>query len=344
MKGSNISWLREYFRGINGKDDESRVIDLFSDDSRKEELKELLSGQFDELMKSRELPGKNLDHILHRIHYNINMSDRRKSSSRSHVIFRRLYRVAAAIMLPLLFFWGIRGFIDHRQHSNAFAEIHAPGWTRINFTLPDGSTGWLQSKSVLRYKVDFEKDRKVELEGEAFFDVKSDSKNPFIVDAGEIAVKVHGTRFNVTSWRDDKNIEVVLEEGKIELVSEDSNSSIFLEPSELAVFDRGVKTIVTEVVEANKYLSWTEGKLVFRNDPLDVVERRIERWYNVDVEVTGSFADDFRLRATFVDESLEEVLEILKKSLKVDYVIENQGLISDSTYGRKKVKIMIKNS
>lgn len=347
MKGNNIGWLSGYFRGKN-VEDEPRVNELFCDDNRKEDLKELLSVQFAELMTSKDKPAKNLDHILHKIHYNINLSTGNSSSAAcTHgltVILRWSYRAAAIIILPILLFWGVRGYLDHRHFTSAVAEIHAPGWSRTSFTLPDGSTGWLNSKSVLRYKVDFNNDRKVELEGEAFFDVKSDSRKPFVVDAGDISVKVHGTRFNVSSWTDEDKIEVVLEEGKIELMQDDSDSTWFLKPNELAIIDRAGKNIITETVEPNKYLSWTEGKLVFRNDPLAVVEKRLERWYNVDVDVSGSFAQDFRLRATFVDESLEEVLEILKKSLKVDYAIEHQGLIGDSTYGRKKVRIMIKNN
>ena len=66
------------------------------------------------------------------------------------------------------------------------------------------------------------------------------------------------------------------------------------------------------------------GKLVFRNDPLDVIARRLERWYNIDVEINGNITEDLRLRATFIDEDLEEVLGLLRRSLPIEYRIENR--------------------
>ena len=73
---------------------------------------------------------------------------------------------------------------------------------------------------------------------------------------------------------------------------------------------------------------------------LDVIARRLERWYNIDVEVNGSLTEDFRLRATFIDENLEEVLDLLKRSLPIDYKIENGNLKPDETYTKKKVIII----
>jgi transmembrane sensor len=87
---------------------------------------------------------------------------------------------------------------------------------------------------------------------------------------------------------------------------------------------------------------WTEGKLVFRNDPLDVVVRRLERWYNIEVEMKGDVPKDLRLHVTFVNEELEEVLGLLKRSLPIDYKIENFNLKPDETYEKKKVIITLK--
>jgi ferric-dicitrate binding protein FerR (iron transport regulator) len=102
------------------------------------------------------------------------------------------------------------------------------------------------------------------------------------------------------------------------------------------------KDFITEVVQPQKYLSWTEGKLVFRNDPLDVVARRLERWYNIDVEVKGNITEDLRLRATFIGEGLEEVLGLLKRSLPINYIIQNGDLRPDESYSKKKVIITLR--
>jgi ferric-dicitrate binding protein FerR (iron transport regulator) len=110
-----------------------------------------------------------------------------------------------------------------------------------------------------------------------------------------------------------------------------------MKPHDLVIYDKTLKVFSTEVVQPNKYLSWTEGKLVFRNDPLDVITRRMERWYNIDIEVNVRLEEDLRLRATFIDDNLEEVLDLLKRSLPIDYKILNGNLKPDETHARKKV-------
>jgi ferric-dicitrate binding protein FerR (iron transport regulator) len=112
-----------------------------------------------------------------------------------------------------------------------------------------------------------------------------------------------------------------------------------MSPNELITYDKALSDFSTEVVQPQKYLSWTEGKLVFRNDPLDVIARRLERWYNIDVEVNVSVTEDLRLRATFIDEGLDEVLGLLKRSLPIDYKIENGNIQTDGVYRKTKVII-----
>lgn len=338
MKENDLQWLSEYFSEDKPAEDSSRITRLFCDEDNKNELRKILQRQFSEILSDKDEPSKNLDHILFRIHYNINTSVQKKEYPRT-LFLKWTFRVAAAILLPLLVFWGIKGKIYDSYRISSYAEIHAPAWTRTSFILPDGTSGWLNSKSSIRYNVDFKRNRNVELTGEAFFDVETDPKNTFTVNAGEISVKVHGTRFNIASWENEDNIEVVLEEGKIELSRLHADSSIFLGPNELAVYSRQGKDFSREVVETGKYISWTEGKLVFRNDPPSVIERRLERWYDVDIEVVGSPDQDFRLRATFVDESLEDVLGILKKSMGFDFTIGKQVMDPNNTYEKRKVTI-----
>ena len=96
-------------------------------------------------------------------------------------------------------------------------------------------------------------------------------------DTNEVILKVLGTRFNIASYENDNNIEVVLEEGKLIFDDKEMKKSYSMKPNDLVIYDKTLKDFSTEVVEPHKYLSWTEGKLVFRNDPLDVIARRLER-------------------------------------------------------------------
>ena len=169
-----------------------------------------------------------------------------------------------------------------------------------------------------------------------------DKKRPFIVNTPEINVKVLGTRFNIASYNNENNVEVVLEEGKLVFNDKEINKSYTMKPNDLVVYDKTSGNFSTKVVQPQKYLSWTEGKLEFRNDPLDVIARRLERWYDIDVELNGKISYDQRLRATFIDESLEEVLYLMKRTLHIDYRIENPDLKPDDTYAKKKVIITLR--
>jgi ferric-dicitrate binding protein FerR (iron transport regulator) len=132
---------------------------------------------------------------------------------------------------------------------------------------------------------------------------------------------------------------VVLEEGKLLFNNREMNKSFTMNPNDLLIYDKPGKDFSTEVVQPHKYMSWTEGKLVFRNDPLDVIARRLERWYNIDVEVDFISSEDLRLRATFIDENLEQVLNLLKRSLHVSYKIENGYIQTDGVFRKTKVII-----
>ncbi|HUX57470.1 MAG TPA: FecR domain-containing protein, partial [Bacteroidales bacterium] len=237
---------------------------------------------------------------------------------------------------------GIKGYVNNSAGKETWVEIKAPAWTRAQFSLPDGTTGWLNSNSSVKYNGNFNADRQVTLTGEAFFDVFKDKKRPFIVNTNEVNVKVLGTRFNIASYKNENNVEVVLEEGKLVFNDKEMNKSYTMRPNDLVVYDKTLRDFSSEVVDPRKYLSWTEGKLEFRNDPIDVIARRLERWYDVDVEINGIISQQQRLRATFIDDSLEEVLYLLKRTLPIDYKIENRELKPDETYAKKKVIITLR--
>ncbi len=332
--------LRNFFRGDYSESDAIYTAEVLSKNDHIKELEDYLSTQFDGILV-KDVEEKDLDHILDRIHFEINAKAAAKRTRGASKILKWCFRIAAIIILPLSVFWGMRGYLNHNLGKETWVEIKAPAWTRAQFSLPDGTTGWLNSNSSVKYNGNFNTNRQVALNGEAFFDVVADKMRPFKVNTNELIVKVLGTRFNIASYDNEKNIEIVLEEGTIELNDREMINSRIMNPNDLIVFNREKKEMSVEEVEPKKYLAWTEGKLVFRNDPLDVIARRLARWYNVDVEVKGSQNEDLRLRATFIDEGLEEVLDMLKRSLAIDYKIENSNLKPDETYTKKRVVISL---
>lgn len=329
--------ILRYFKGKHSDKDAAYIEKVFCDDEKEPELKSHLSVQFDELLSENGKESKNLDHILYKIHYEINTRLPAQQAGTLDKIIKWSLRLAAIIIIPVAIFIGIQMNKEANSKKDAWVEINAPAWTRVQFRLPDGTIGWLNSNSSVKYNGNFTSDRQVTIKGEAFFDVFKDKKRPFWVTANEITVKVLGTRFNIAAYENEHNIEVVLQEGKVLFNSKEMKKSYTMKPNDIVIYNKTLHNISIDVVKPEKYLAWTEGKLVFRNDPLDVVARRLARWYNIDVDVKVSLTEDLRLRATFIDENLEDVLDLLKRTLPIDYRIESQSLNQDQTFAKKKV-------
>ena len=336
------STFERYFSDRYSGDDRQHVLSFLREEADNEDLNSVLKSQFDSIGDDDLEAVPDLDHILHRIHYNINS----RHSHYGNITGRRralLWLAAvAAVMLPFIIFLGFQFLKPSYEGKEASFEIISPAWSRVRFSLPDGTSGWLNGGSSLSYNADFINDRKVALSGEAYFDVFHDEKSPFVVNTADVTLKVLGTRFNVSSYKSEGKVEVVLEEGKLLFTEHAGKKSYTLTPDDLVNYDKREKTFTTEKVQTGKYISWTEGKLIFRNDPVDVMARRLGRWYNADVEIRGDNFDRFRLRATFDDESLEQVLYFLKKSLPIDYTISDGVISANDTLSRRKVIITLK--
>ena len=344
QSGFDKERLVEYYRGKYTASEKGWVEGIFCDGDKEKQLKSFLSGQFDDLLNSEEPEEKNLDHILYKIHYGINTGKEEEKTSKFPGLAKWVLRIAGIVILPFMVYWGVTGYFTARARQQAWVEIKAPAWTRAQFSLPDGTSGWLNSNSSIRYNLDFVNNRQITLDGEAYFDVFRDSKRPFRVIADDVVLNVTGTRFNVSSYENEPSVEVVLEEGSLAFSDTKMTNSYTMRPNDMVTYDKSLRRITTEVVQPQKYLSWKEGKLIFRNDPLDVICRRLGRWYNVDVEVNVGSVENLRLRATFVDENLEEVLDLLKRSLQLNYKIQNGRLNSDNNYSKKKIIILPENS
>jgi len=332
--------LEAFFEGKDNSPDKGVIGQMFCDEKAEPVLMDSMRKKWYSILNEPGEDVKDLDHILYRIHYKINTEEKgagRKFSLES--LLKWSGRVAAILALPVVLYLGLQQIRPSSAEKMAWVDIKARAWTRAEFSLPDGSTGWLNSNSSLRYNGDYLNDRTLYLNGEAYLDVVTDEKNPLSVITGDVVVKVLGTKFNIASYNDEENVEVVLEEGKILFSDLENRKSYTMEPNEMVTYNKANGGISTEKVQPQKYLSWKEGRLVFRNDPLDIVARRIGRWYNVDVAIIGEVRSDLRLRATFLDENLEEVMHLLQKSLSIDFIILDRNLISGEIYSKRKVII-----
>lgn len=334
-----VEKINGFFNEEDSKEGRLYLNDIFCDNDKAKELEQILRKQWFDKLTENDIQEEHLDHILYRIHYNINHKKLKPQSTLLKYV-DWFSRIAAILILPLLLYTGISLYRSTIKGDINWVEIKAPAWTRAHFSLPDGTNGWLNSNSSIKYSGEYNYDRKVILSGEAYFDVKTDRKRPFVVNTNGAIVTAVGTRFNVASYEEENEVEVVLEEGKLLFSNDKKDEILTIAPNERLLYNKTLDTYSTDTVQIEKHTSWTEGKLIFRNDPIDVIANRLERWYNVDVELVNNNFKEIMLRATFEDENLEEVLYYLENSLNIECKIINGKLREDDeVYVKKKVII-----
>jgi ferric-dicitrate binding protein FerR (iron transport regulator) len=254
---------------------------------------------------------------------------------------------AAILLVPLLIAGGVvynylvkpgRALTDQQ----VLSTIYAPLGARVSFTLPDGTTGMLNSGSRLSYSLPFNTNRRVKIEGEGWFEVKRDENHPFEIGAGSSTIKVLGTSFNLSAYPSESYVEIVLKHGSVEFQENESNGKTPVFPSERLIFQNG--NISKSVTDPAKYNAWTEGKLVFRGDPMAEVARRLERWFGVKVELGDKELEKYSFRATFQDDKLEDVLRFLSLTSPIRYKITPRKIHVDGTFEKELVTIYLRKS
>lgn len=209
-----------------------------------------------------------------------------------------------------------------------YNEIKIPYGKTFLITLSDGTKVNMNAGSSLKYPVQFVKghNREVVLEGEAFFDVAKDKKHPFIVKTRGVNVKVLGTKFNVSSYKEDTDVSTVLVEGSVSLSSKTMpNENAMLVPGEKGTWNTNNKAIAVEKVDTRIYTEWMTGELVFRKAAFRDIIIKLERSYNVTIENNKKDLLGKKFNASFNKniESIEVVLETMSKIQ--DFTFKKEG-------------------
>lgn len=255
----------------------------------------------------------------------------------------RVQRFAAILLLPVLVVSGIY-FFSQKQHNEQYSCVYntaeTPLGMRSSLILPDGTKVWLNAGSKLTYPVLFsDKYRTVKLIGEAYFEVKKDKNWPFVVTADNMNIIVAGTTFNCNAYPENNQIQTVLVEGQVTVGNVSATTTKVMEPGELAIFRKNTQQITKSKVDLEKYIAWKSGKLMFREDKMNLVVEKLQRWYNVDFEIMDKEISDYIYTATFVDESLDQVLKMLSISAPIRYTVSVRNKQEDQTFARQTVKL-----
>lgn len=254
----------------------------------------------------------------------------------------QIQRVAAILLLPVLIFTGITYFQNNKRNQSpqVYHTAETPLGMRSSLILPDGTKVWLNAGSKLSYPVTFsEKFRTVSLSGEAYFEVKKHNKWPFMVNSGNMKIIVSGTSFNCNAYPENSVIETVLVEGLVTLKNQSSTVSKELRPGELAIFKKNTQQVTKTKTDLQKYVAWKTGKLMFRDDKMNLVVEKLERWYNVDFEIKDKEIADYIYTATFIDESLDQVLKMLSLSAPIRYTVLERKKQDDQSFTRQVVRL-----
>ena len=183
-------------------------------------------------------------------------------------------------------------------------------------TLPDGTQVALNTGSVLYYPSIFQgEERKVALEGEAYFDVTHNKDKAFVIEAGKLEIRVLGTSFYVNTETSENTVEVALISGKVALQYNDQK--IYLEPGEKATVHKNSGEMTSHKFNDPNLLAWKTHTLQFNDTPLNEIIEVLEKVYKKDIAILNPELNNCRITATFKGQSLEAVLLVLQSTIDV---------------------------
>lgn len=241
-------------------------------------------------------------------------------------------RIAAILILPVLIALTVYVWKGNQQKSLVtYNEVTAPYGMVSTLTLPDGSKVWLNAGSSLKYPTVFaEKTREVEMNGEAYFEVHADKKHPFTVNTGILKITATGTAFNVSSFARSKEETITLVSGKVSVAH--NKTVMQLSPGQQLNYEKGTSEMRITDIDPFQYVSWKDGILTFRDDPLESVLKKLEQIYHVRFVVQDTSINQYTYRATFKEETLNDILNYLEISIPITFQkVESENEKNDST-------------
>ena len=211
---------------------------------------------------------------------------------------------------------------DVMEEEPVYNTVRVPGGADYAVELADGTIVRLNCETELRYPVRFVgKERRVYLDGEAFFEVAKNAEMPFIVETKQMQVEVTGTQFDVKAYAEDETMQATLVEGGVKVCAYGAGSkSVALTPSQQYVLDVQTRQAEVKKVDVQLYTGWVEGMFVFKNQRLEDVMTMLARWYSVDVFYIGESVKDIRLSANLGRyEHIDKILDIIQETNKIGF-------------------------
>jgi ferric-dicitrate binding protein FerR (iron transport regulator) len=239
-----------------------------------------------------------------------------------------------------------------------FTEYTVPYGSKSRIVLPDSSSIWMNAGSKLRYSSAFNRtEREVYIEGEAYFTVTRNEDKPFFVRTSAVTLKVLGTSFNVKAYPEEDNVETTVESGSVQVlrnvkgrlmdnliltagqkamvIKASQSDSVQMAPplplpvrkAKTVLPEKGVeKTIVSQNISTELYTSWKDARWLIEKEKLESLAVKLERRYNIHISFEEESLRQFSFSGTLKDETLEQVLEVIKLSAPVNYTVHQNNV------------------
>ncbi len=224
------------------------------------------------------------------------------------------YAAAMAVIFAIGYFTSYTG----RDTEPVWQEITVPSGQRIHLALADGSTVWLNSNTTLRYDPSFSgKTRRMMVDGEAYFEVSTNKKKPFMVETFLGTIEVLGTCFNVEAYSTSRRFVTSLMEGSVQLTSREQ--TVVLKPDQMAIIETGERLTVKKITDFEEY-SWREGLISFTDASFEEIMKKFEKHYGYEIRILNEKVKEYRCSGKFrLSDGVNYALEVLKEDVDFTY-------------------------
>ena len=321
-----LGQARDYFYGRCSASEEMELLCWFADNANTPEADNLLLSLFEEMRVDDPVFAQEaFRQFCMRIGYPA-APKMALPRNRMATVIRWTQRVAAAVVFPLLVVFSTLYLKNARPQD--WGEMLVPLGQRSKLELSDGTLLWLNSGTRVTYPANFSgRQRKIFIDGEVFAEIAHDQRHPFIISAGDVEVKVLGTKFNMRAYTADPSVEVALVDGSVsfDVNSTKCNEEVLMARNDVVTYDRLTGRIERGLFQSDNYRSRAHGGgFYFFNEPLNSIVLQLSRSFDRKIIITDTALEQVRFYAFFTDnESLDRILNSFNPDKKI--LIRDEG-------------------
>jgi ferric-dicitrate binding protein FerR (iron transport regulator) len=329
-KNIDIELITRYLSGESSNSEEKELQRWLAEDPENSKLLDQYKAVWEKLGRIESVTGIDLDAEWNVLETRLAEGEKVISLEAGRKRSASFYigRIAMAAMLAvILTFSGI--YLVNRFGYRTMATMDQPE----EIVFPDGSSVTLNHFSSLKYPRKFSGEiRRIEMEGEGFFEVESDPDHPFVINTRDVDIKVLGTSFNVNAYLENEAVEVIVATGEVAVTRHgEIPKTIILKPGNKGIYKKTEETLeITREIDKN-YLAWKTRSFVFEDQTLFDVSQQLNKVYQAKIIITSDSLKDARITTTFSNQSLDAILNVLSATLDLDVRKSNGEIILSET-------------